>query len=305
MSFSSSVKEELYENIPSGRHCQLAELAALHTLCGFLKVDENGCESLIYQIENASLVKKFFTLLEKSFNISFVLVSDTDKTHKIIIDDSEQVKKIKGALKLSLSRREMMELLTEKSCCKRAFIRGLFLAEGSISDPNSSYHLEIVCPDKERAELIKALVNSFELEEMLEAKVVERRSSYVVYLKEGSQIVDFLNIIEAHSGLLKLEETRVFKEMRNSINRQVNCEAANLIKTVDAANRQIRDIEFLRDHGGFSKLSPALLEIAQLRLEYRDIPLAELGALCDPAVGKSGVNHRLRKLSEMAEKLRY
>ena len=138
----------------------------------------------------------------------------------------------------------------------------------------------------------------------MDAKTVQRKKSYVVYLKEGSQIVDILNIMEAHVALMELENVRILKEMRNSVNRKVNCETANINKTVSAAVKQVEDITYLRDTIGFEKLSEGLEEIALARLAYPEATLKELGELLSPPVGKSGVNHRLRKLSEMAEKVR-
>ena len=138
----------------------------------------------------------------------------------------------------------------------------------------------------------------------MDAKIVQRKKSYVVYLKEGSQIVDILNIMEAHISLMELENVRILKEMRNTVNRKVNCETANINKTVSAAVKQVEDITYLRDTIGFEKMSEGLEEVALARLSHPDATLKELGELLSPPVGKSGVNHRLRKLSEMAEKVR-
>jgi DNA-binding protein WhiA len=190
--------------------------------------------------------------------------------------------------------------LIKSACCRRAFLRGAFLGAGSISDPKKGYHMEFVCSGKDKAEQLKSVIQGFDIE----AKIVVRKKYYVVYLKEGAGIVDLLNVMEAHVALMDLENLRIIKEMRNSINRRVNCETANISKTVNAAARQIEEIEYLRDHYGLKKLPDSLREMAELRLEYPDAPLKELGEYLDPPVGKSGVNHRLRKLSELAEKLR-
>ena len=143
-------------------------------------------------------------------------------------------------------------------------------------------------------------MNVFELD----AKIIMRKKYFVVYIKEGTQIVDMLNIMEAHISLMELENIRILKEMRNSINRRVNCETANISKTVSAAVKQIEDITYIRDTVGFSELTDGLREIAQIRLDYPEASLVELGKLLSTPVGKSGVNHRLRKLSMMAEELR-
>ena len=186
----------------------------------------------------------------------------------------------------------------EKSCCRRAFLRGAFLCAGSVSDPEKGYHLEFVCSKEAKARQLRQVIQGFDIE----AKIVLRKKYYVVYIKEGAGIVDLLNVMGAHVALMDLENLRILKEMRNSINRRVNCETANITKTVNAANRQIEDILFLRDHYGLQKLPPALRDMALARLEYPDAPLKELGQRLEPPVGKSGVNHRLRKLSELAEK---
>ena len=174
------------------------------------------------------------------------------------------------------------------------------MATGSMSDPNKAYHFEIVCKSLEQATRLQELMQEFETD----AKIVERKNHYVVYLKEGSQIVDMLNVMEAYVALMNLENVRILKEMSNSINRQVNCEAANIAKTVAAAVKQISDIELIRERIGLDALPAPLKEMAYVRLEYPDTPLKDLGSLMDPPVGKSGINHRLRKLAAIAEDLR-
>ena len=174
------------------------------------------------------------------------------------------------------------------------------MAAGSISDPNKSYHFEIVCHTLEQAQHLKELMEFFETE----PKIVERKEHMVVYLKEGSQIVDLLNVMEAYVSLMNLENIRILKEMRNSVNRKVNCETANINKTVSAAVKQIEDIRLIKEKTGLHNLNEGLAEIAELRLQYPEATLKELGMMLSPQVGKSGVNHRLRKLSEIAEELR-
>ena len=174
------------------------------------------------------------------------------------------------------------------------------MAAGSVNNPEKSYHIEIVCGSKSKAEQIKDIINSFGLE----SKVINRKKSYVVYLKEGAQIVDLLNIMEAPVALMELENVRILKEMRNSVNRMVNCETANINKTVSAAVKQTEDIQFIHNTMGLNKLPDNLREIAEVRLAYPNATLKELGDLLSVPLGKSGVNHRLRKLSEIAEKLK-
>ena len=152
----------------------------------------------------------------------------------------------------------------------------------------------------ENAQYLRYIMNSFDMD----AKIVQRKKNYVVYLKEGAQIVDMLNVMEAHVALMNLENVRILKEMRNAVNRKVNCETANIHKTVSAAVKQMQDIAYVRDHLGFDKLPDGLKDVALTRLKYPEATLKELGTLLEEPVGKSGVNHRLRKLSEMADKLR-
>ena len=191
-------------------------------------------------------------------------------------------------------------LLLKNQCCMRAFLRGAFLAGGSVSDPLKTYHFEISCSSNEKALQLLQLMAQFDIE----GKSILRKRHYIVYIKEGAQIVDMLNVMGAHHSLMEMENVRILKEMRNTVNRRVNCETANINKTVSAAVKQVEDITLIRDSIGFSQLSEGLREIAQLRLDYPEATLTELGRMLSAPVGKSGVNHRLRKLSMMADDLR-
>ena len=302
MSFSEKIKNELYDIVPSARHCQIAEMAAVFMLCGSVSAGGDHI-SISLGSDNERLIRKFFTLAEKSFNISASTDFEDARGH-VTIEDPESVRQLVGAFKLEHGCMEAAKLLTNSTCCRRAFIRGAFLTCGCMSTPQISYHMEFVCMDEARADMLLYMLNSFELEETTTARLIRRKKYYVVYLKSGSQIVDMLNIMGAHRSLIELEELRVVKDMNNSINRRVNCETANITKTVHAAVRQVEDIEYLRSHGGLGRLSPPLMEVALLRLEYPEAALKELGDMLEPPVGKSGVNHRLRKISEMADKLR-
>lgn len=287
MSFSGEVKEELAKHISPARHCQIAELAAILHFCGQYGRDENGFYTIGLQTENEAVVKKCFTILKKTFNIESGLALDRQKMDGIL-------KKI-GNPEEPVSR-----ILLKNSCCQRAFLRGAFLSVGSMSDPSKGYHLEFNCTDKEKAGQLQEIMRNFDIE----SKIILRKKYHVVYLKEGSGIVDLLNVCEAPVSLMNLENLRILKEMRNSVNRRVNCETANIAKTVNAAARQVEDIEYIKSHYGFQNLPAALREMAEIRLEYPDIPLKELGEYFSPPIGKSGVNHRLRKLGELAERLR-
>lgn len=287
MSFSQNVKEELAGHMSPARHCQLAELAAMMHFCGQYGRDRDGRYAIGFQTENEAVSRKGFTLLKKTYNI------DTDAG----IGEEQMLEFLSG---IGDPEEPVNPLLIKNSCCQRAFLRGAFLCTGSISDPIKGYHLEFVCTDAEKAEQLQKVLQAFSIE----GKIVLRKKYYVVYLKEGESIVDLLNVCEAHVALMEFENLRILKEMRNSINRRVNCEAANITKTVNAAARQIEDIEYIRDHGGLRMLPDNLREMAEVRLENPDASLKELGEYLDPPVGKSGVNHRLRKLGEFAEKLK-
>lgn len=287
MSFSQKVKEELSRQLSPARHCQLAELAALLHFCGQYGREPEGTYIIGFQTENAVVAKKGFTLLRKTFNI--------DTGAQI---SEEQMQEIYA--KIGDLDKPVDSLLLRNSCCQRAYLRGAFLSVGSISDPAKGYHLEFVCADEERARQICEMLRSFDIE----AKIVLRKKYHVVYLKEGESIVDLLNVCEAHVSLMELENLRILKDMRNSINRRVNCEAANITKTVNAAARQMEDIAYIQSHGGLGMLPDGLRQMAEVRMEYPDASLKELGEYLDPPVGKSGVNHRLQKLSDIAEKLR-
>ena len=228
-------------------------------------------------------------------------------SYYIVVKEHDAALRILQATKLIDQYGEVEEELSvvrniviQETCCKRAFIRGAFLASGSMSDPEKSYHFEIVCATREKAEQIQKIMKCFELD----GKIVLRKKSFVVYLKEGSQIADVLNVMEAHVALMEFENVRILKDMRNTVNRKVNCETANINKTVSAAVKQIDDIRYIQETKGLDKLPEGLKDMALTRLTYPEASLKELGSLLTPPVGKSGVNHRLRKLSEMAEELR-
>lgn len=320
MSFSGNVKEELAKQEPTARHCQIAELASILHFCGsriepvFLgksaqKNTENPGKIRI-QAENEAVVRKCFTLLKKTFNINTgVSQKNPGSTayYSITLAEPEEVRQVLLATKFMDSRGDCRSLreainaiLIKNACCQRAFLRGAFLASGSMSDPEKSYHLEIVCTQPSQAEQVRSILQGFGVE----AKIVQRKKYQIVYMKDGTGIADFLNIVEAHVSLMQFENYRILKEMRNSVNRRVNCETANIGKTVNASSRQVEDILLIQQRAGFANLPDNLREMAEIRLAYPDAPLRELGGYLNPPVGKSGVNHRLRKLSEMADGLR-
>ncbi len=313
MSFSSDIKEEMSRAIPRAKHCCIAELTAIFGLCGRIVYTENGRLYIKIHTENLAVARKYFTLLQKSFNIeSDVSVKrnlhlKNSRIYTVIVTDEAQSQKLLQAMKYMSASGEILEddinhtqMLLQSICCKRAFLRGAFLSAGSMSDPEKAYHFEINCPDENKAVLLQQLMHFFDVD----AKVIFRKNHYVTYVKDGAQIVDLLNIMGAPTALMALENIRIAKEIRNSVNRQVNCEMANINKTVSAAAKQVEDILLIKSTIGFGQLTDGLREIAELRIENPEVSLQELGKMLSTPVGKSGVNHRLRKLSQIASELR-
>lgn len=234
-------------------------------LCALLRFDEKNVE--LDSARNCGIYS--FTSYRKTYNIS-----------------SE----------ISLSPKNW----TGKNCCKRAYLRGAFLGAGSISDPEKEYRFDIVCPSEEDALFLNELLLDFDIS----ARITKRRDRFVLYLKEAELISETLNVMEAHKALMEFENIRILKEMRGSVNRQVNCETANINKAVSAAMRQIDDIHLIESTIGLEKLDENLAAAARVRIENPDATLEELGNLMSPALSKSAVNHRMRRISEIAKKVR-
>ncbi len=310
MSFSSDIKEELSRPASAGRHCRLAETAAVLSLCGKIIITENNRYCVKIQTENLPVARKYFTLLRKAFNIRAevaVRKSREARFYSVVVRRDREARRLLSETHLLDADGNIQECMSpihnrllKQNCCRRAFIRGAFLAAGSVSDPEKSYHFEIVCSSDEKARQLQVLLGQYGID----ARIVLRKRHHVVYVKGGSQIVELLGLMGAHVSLMQLENVRIVKEVRNTVNRKVNCETANLNKTVAAAVRQAEDIRYIETRKGLHELSGSLEEIARLRLEHPDASLKELGDMLSPPVGKSGVNHRLRKLSLIAEQLR-
>ena len=313
MSFSKDVKEELSKHYSAGRHCQIAEIAAIISLCGNISINPKDEYTIQIHTEILPVARKYFTLLKKTFNINTEIsvkrnqYLKRNKTYLLTVKNKQDSLRVLQATKLLNEEGDIKEdlsvvsnLVVQNSCCKRAFLRGAFLAAGSISDPAKTYHFEIAVATNAKAKQLQAIFKVFDID----VKIILRKKYYVVYIKEGSQIVEALNVMEAHIALMNFENVRIVKEMRNSINRQVNCETANINKTVVASSKQLEDILYIQNQTGLGKLTEGLEEIARLRLEYPEASLKELGQLLDPPIGKSGVNHRLRKISIIADHIR-
>lgn len=313
MSFSTQTKNELARVFPESKGIKLAELAALIRMSGTIQLA--GFKKLNFKIstENAAIARKHFKLLKELFGVNtevtvqksnnlkknnmYVMLITYEMGANDILEQLEILRREDGSFFIENS---VPQKLLKDDDARRAYIRGAFLGAGSISDPEKTYHIEFVVSSNEFGEQFKELINSYGLN----SKIAMRKNSYVVYIKESEQISDILNIMGAHKALLSLENTKIVKQMRNDINRIVNCETANLSKTIDASIRQIENIRFIKDTVGLSALPPNLREIANLRLENENLSLKELGQMLSAPLGKSGVNHRLRKIEQVAERIR-
>lgn len=312
MSFSARVKSEITRNVEIEREEIISILSAIMRLSGTIGL---GGSKLSFKIttENPSTARFIFKLLKDSLQIhGRLLVKKSNSLKKnnvyvMIITEDIGLKELLMETGILSDEESILDInyhienkLIANDALKKAFIKGAFLGSGSVSNPEKAYHLEFVVNSLELAEELRDVINTFGLT----AKVIARKSTFIVYLKEGEQIVDILSIIGAFNSLFEFENVRIVKDMRNNVNRLVNCETANLSKTVNAAVRQVESIRLIQRELGLQRLSKPLREMAEVRLEYPDESLKELGEMLDPKVGKSGVNHRLRKIEKIADELR-
>lgn len=308
LSFASETKKEL-TNLELKPCCLKAELSALIRMNGSLSFS-NRVITVDIQTENAAIARRIYILLKKQYDVSVELLvrkkMRLKKNNVYIVRLAEKAKAILEDLNILEEDftfvRNISSALVKKKCCKRSYIRGAFLAGGSVNNPEtSSYHLEIFSLYKEHNDSLCELMNTFDLN----SKTLERKKGFITYLKEAEKITELLNIIGAHQALLRFEDVRIVRDMRNSVNRLVNCETANLNKTIGAALRQVENIRFIDNKIGLDALPEKLREIAKLRVEYQDVTLKELGEMVTSGtISKSGINHRLRKLDQIAEQLR-
>ncbi|TBL69805.1 DNA-binding protein WhiA [Paenibacillus thalictri] len=307
MSFAAQTKKELTQ-FQAEACCEKAELAALIRMNGTVQLS-NQRIVLDISTENAAIARRIYSLLKKKFEVHTELLvrkkMRLKKNNVYIVRVPGKVQEILSDLKI-VSEGFMFtpgidKELIKSPCCKRSYLRGAFLAGGSVNNPEgSSYHLEIASSYEEHSKALCDLVNKFDLN----ARCIERKKGFILYIKEGERIIEFLSLIGAHQALLRFEDVRIMKDMRNSVNRLVNCETANLNKTIGAAVRQIDNIKLIQKEYGLHNLPDKLREVAEIRLKYPDLNLKEVGDMLKGAVSKSGVNHRLRKIDELAEKLR-
>ncbi|MDY0408871.1 DNA-binding protein WhiA [Virgibacillus soli] len=308
MSFASEIKKEL-TTIESDPCCIEAELAALIRMNGVISLSQQNY-TLDVQTENAAIARRIYVLIKSKYNEPVELLvrrkMKLKKNNVYIVRMKNGVKQILQELEILedpyVFLRSISKRFTKEVCCRRAYLRGAFLAGGSVNNPEtSSYHLEIFNMYEEHNHALCALLNTFDLR----ARELQRRNGFIVYIKEAEKITEFLNIIGAHNALFKFEDVRIVRDMRNSVNRLVNCETANLNKTIGAAFRQIENIRFIKQTVGLEALPEKLQEIATVRLEHDNVTLKELGELIPSGkISKSGVNHRMKKIDEFAESIR-
>lgn len=308
MSFASETKKELTQ-VDVNDKCLKAEVSAMIRMNGTLSFS-NKQLSLDVQTENAAIARRIYTIIKKlyPYNVELLVRKKMrlKKNNVYICRIRDGAKEILTDLDIlqndfQLNHSISKSLLKSKNQ-KRSYLRGAFLAGGSVNNPEtSSYHLEIYSMYKEHSESLAELMNEFQLN----AKTIERKKGYITYLKEAEKISDFLGLTGAFQAMLKFEDVRILRDMRNSVNRIVNCETANLNKTIGAALRQVENIKFIDSTIGIDQLPEKLREVARLRIEHQDVTLKELGEMVSTGtVSKSGINHRLRKIDEIADKLR-
>lgn len=312
MSFTSDTKKELTQLEPDKKCCMLAEIAGFLRFAGSIVINDGKLDIKV-STENPAVARLFITMVKKYFgaksslSISEAASLSKSRSYELLISaemNAEQILRETYILAVKEGGNYLTDgidpALVKKRCCKKAMIRGIFLAAGSISDPEKGYHLEIVCADEAMARDVKKLINGFGLK----SKYIFRKNRYVVYIKECEQIIDFLNILGAHTQLFRFENVRITKELRNKTNRISNCDSANFDRTLNAAQKQLADIRFIESKRGLYSLPPKLKETALLRTENPELPLIELAEMFDPPLKKSGLNHRFVKLAGIAEKLR-
>lgn len=310
MSYTTDVKQES-ANIELKDCCKLAQLSSLLKLSADLSISSNGL-NMIVKSENPTVAKRMLKLLKELYSVesqlSVMKKLNLKKNNIYIIRIYDHVKEILTATEIMNEKGFMAHpttALIHKECCEKAYLAGSFMAAGSVNDPKgTNYHLEIACNEEAHANYIMKHMNKYELN----AKMIKRRSNYVVYIKSAEKISDFLRVIGAHNSLVEFEDYRIERDFVNNLRRLDNCEVANEMKTQKAAKGQIDDILLIRKRLGFHTLDEKVKRVAVLRLDY---PEASLNELCevynyeyDEEITKSGMKHRLAKLRTLADNIR-
>lgn len=312
MSFSGEVKSEVKNLISGKANSLVAGLAAILACIGRFEIEEGGEYTLTLNCDNVPAATKCFTLLSKASNIRFKSDSASGLESEIrgtlrVETGSSRVRELAQLLDLVEEDGSIRDtkgvtdwsLLADTGCI-RSYIRSMFLCVGSVSDPEREYHLEFNCVSREQAEQVQSVLADCDID----VRITPRRKNFVVYSRDAEVIAAILTLMDARRSLLQFEDARVTRQVRGSVNRQVNCETANIRKTVTAAQKMIDDIHFLEESGKMQELPQGIQEIARARATYPELSLQGLGELLNPPVGKSGVNHRLRKISEAAAEVR-
>lgn len=312
MSFSTETKNELTRVENTSKKADIAELSAIIRQAGTIQFAGNMKMSLKLTTELNSVARKIFKLLKSLYNINTSITVNKNqmlkKNNSYVLSISSDMGATSLLVDLGIlesersffSRNDIPRSIVDSPEEAYAYVRGAFLGSGSINDPEKNYHMEIVTNNEDYSYEMSDLINSMGFT----SKVVARKNYYVVYLKESEQISDLLTMIGAHKAMFKLQNIKILKDMRNKVNRIVNCETANLSKTVDAAVKQVENILIIQKTIGISNLPVNLQELALLRLENEDISLKELGEKMNPPLGKSGVNHRFKKIEKIADQYR-
>ena len=318
MSFSNDMKNELLGSFPKSLHCRIALLAGYITICG--RYDTNGNKTLAIRVENDELEAYILKLIKivtdiPSERIESIKYSNNQKKHhrKLLLENESDIEELFLKCKLkpyvlkteddSQNKHDRLsceKIVIQKGCCKKAYLKGSFLAGGSMVDPEKSYQTEIAAVTKEEADKICDILELLQIK----ANSVNHKDRYLVYIKEGDSISDLLGVMGASNALMGFENIRIVKNLRNSINREVNCDAANMAKTAKSSAKQVEDIKYIINTVGIEYLTGGLREVAEIRLKYPDLSMKDLGEQFDPPLGKSGINHRFKKISELAEDIR-
>jgi cell division protein WhiA len=306
-SFSAQVKEELSHLQPAQACCQRMELAALLRACGRIAISGGGRLALSFATDHSPVARKVIRVLRSTFQLET----------EVMVGRRIKLRKNRTYLVRVGPQPGLMNLLSitgivdeeghltdwgslsdlAQDHCRRAYLRGTFLGTGWVSSPERQHHLEFTTTETEAADALGQMLFGYGIP----VRMTYRKDTTVLYIKDAEQVVRFLVVVGAHQSVLQYEQVRAIKDMRNRVNRQVNAETANLAKTAEAAARQAEALERLRRSGELERLPAPLQELAALRVEHPDASLKELGEMCHPPVGKSGVAHRMRQLMALAE----
>jgi len=307
MSFAKDVKEEIATRMPQMRHCKVAELSAIISFLGKLVVDKDRGTILQLHTDSNKLAEKVRWLFEKVLKTTdgaeISEIKNGSKTNYCItLSDESKVNSIMRICRLVETEYgfDVEPDVFKESCCLRSFLRGAYLGAGAMSDPKKSYHFEIVCDGEGKQNI---LGRAFE-DIGVTTRYLQRKGKNVCYVKEGRAIADILVAMNAYVSMMELENIHIHKSLESKANRAVNCDIANTKKTLASSKKQCDDIRLIEEKMGLDKLPEALAQMARARMEYSWASLTELGDVLDPKVSKSGVCHRLKKLSEIADSLR-